>query len=272
VDLAGSAPCRAGPRDSNPAERAPRRSITVDPGEKRKLTMTRSTSSGSAAVRSGPKISATLDRRRNALHASRSAAEATGAKVASLDEALDSNAMRRSEYEANLQVALDRVAGLKKTIKASKQERSKLRTARKAARQADAKARQRADTSEAKYDRAVLADMLRREKDRDLSVHAEPPATAPTAAAAPTAATAPTAAAAPTATAAPMASSAPTATAVNAKAAAEPTVTPGTSVAGTGTGTGTGASTSSSIAGGGGDTSTSGQPASGGAGQTTSSA
>jgi len=260
VDLAGSAPCRAGPRDSNPAERAPRRSITVDPGEKRKLTMTRSTSSGSAAVRSGPKISATLDRRRNALHASRSAAEATGAKVASLDEALDSNAMRRSEYEANLQVALDRVAGLKKTIKASKQERSKLRTARKAARQADAKARQRADTSEAKYDRAVLADMLRREKDRDLSVHAEPPATAPTAAAAPTA------------TAAPMASSAPTATAVNAKAAAEPTVTPGTSVAGTGTGTGTGASTSSSIAGGGGDTSTSGQPASGGAGQTTSSA
>lgn len=218
--------------------------------------MTRSTSSGSAAVRNGPKISATLDRRRNALQAARSAAEATGAKVVSLDEALDSNAMRRSEYEANLQVALDRVAGLKKSIKASNQERSKLRTARKAARQADAKARQRADTSEAKYDRAVLADMLRREKDRDLSVHAEPPATKPTAAAAPTAATAPTAAAA------------PTATAVNAKAAAEPTVTPGTSVAGTGTG----ASTSSSTVVGGGDTATSGQPASGSAGQSTSSA
>lgn len=162
--------------------------------------MTRSTTAGTAAVDNGPKISATLDKRRKTLQTARGAAEAAAAKVVSLDEALDSNAIGRREHEAGLQVALDRVAGLKKAIKASKQERDKLRTARKAARQDDAKARQRSSTSEARYDRAVLADMLRREKDRDLSVHAATPAATPAPAAEPKPATAPLTATAPPAT------------------------------------------------------------------------
>lgn len=140
-----------------------------------------------ASTTSEPQTRSTLDRRRNTLQTRRAAAEATAAKVAALDEELNLNAVHTQEFEASLQAALDRVAGLKKGIKAAKKTRARLRAERKDARGADARSRQRADAAESKYDRAVLADMLRREKDRDLSVHAgSTPAAAPKAAAAAT--------------------------------------------------------------------------------------
>ena len=44
---------------------------------------------------------------------------------------------------------------------------------RKGARRAAAKAAHRADPAEAKYDRAVLADMLRRQKAADMLLHTD---------------------------------------------------------------------------------------------------
>jgi hypothetical protein len=60
---------------------------------------------------------------------------------------------------------------LKAALKAAAKERDKVRGARKDARKAAAKANQRAAKAEARYDDAVLAGMLRREKNSDLSAH-----------------------------------------------------------------------------------------------------
>ncbi|HEY2203022.1 MAG TPA: hypothetical protein VGH99_00910 [Pseudonocardia sp.] len=122
-------------------------------------------------ARSSGKNRSALDRRRESLQSRRAVADETGTKVKELDRALETNAVARRDSEAGLQAALDRVAGLKKAIKASKKQRDKLRTARDKARENDAKARQRASSAEQKYDRAVLEDMVRREKERDLASH-----------------------------------------------------------------------------------------------------
>lgn len=113
----------------------------------------------------------TLDRRREKLQGTRAAAESAIGRIAALDELLETNSTRQREHEAGLQAALDRVATLKKAIKAATKRDSKLLTARKDARRLATRAQQRAATAETKYDRAVLADMVRREKDDDLSRH-----------------------------------------------------------------------------------------------------
>ncbi|HEY2206134.1 MAG TPA: hypothetical protein VGH99_16795 [Pseudonocardia sp.] len=120
-------------------------------------------------ARSSAKDRPTLDQRRETLHTRRSAAEETASRLTELDAALEANAVARRDGEARLQSALDQVAGLKKAIKAAKKERGTLRTARDEAREQDAQARQRAASAERKYDRAMLADMVSREKDQDLA-------------------------------------------------------------------------------------------------------
>jgi len=112
-----------------------------------------------------------LERRRETLRTRAAAAAASQAKVTSLDEQLETNSAARREHGANLRAALETVSGLRKSIKDADKQRGKLRTARKNARRAETKAHQRASTAEAKYDRALLADLVRREKDRDLSKH-----------------------------------------------------------------------------------------------------
>ena len=114
-----------------------------------------------------------LRRRRKRLQAAQRDAAATAAAIVELDSALASNAGQRRNYEAGLRDARDHVAALKTTIKATKKEHDKLRAARKDARRNAAKAAQRAATADAKYDRAVLADMVRREKVIDLSTHSD---------------------------------------------------------------------------------------------------
>jgi chromosome segregation ATPase len=114
-----------------------------------------------------------LDQRREKLQAMRRAVAATATDVGVLDKKLHKNAAQHRTHEAGLQTALDRVAALKKTIKASKKARDKLSAARKDARRAAAKATHRADTAEAKYDRAVLADILRRQKVADMLLHTD---------------------------------------------------------------------------------------------------
>ena len=114
-----------------------------------------------------------LRRRRKRLQAAQGDAAATAAAVVALDSELESNAGQRRNYKAGLRDARAHVAALKTTIKATEKERAKLRAARKDARRGAAKAAQRATVAEAKYDRAVLADMVLREKIIDLSAHSD---------------------------------------------------------------------------------------------------
>lgn len=116
---------------------------------------------------------ASLDRRRKKLQAAKRAVATTRADVSKLDSHLDSNAAQHGEHQAALRTAMDRVATLQKTIKASRSTRDKLGVARKAAQRAATEAAHRADKAEAKYDRAVLADMLHRQKVSDLSMNAD---------------------------------------------------------------------------------------------------
>lgn len=122
-----------------------------------------------------------LDRRRETLLARTSVADESAAKLTTLDEELRATSRRRRDDEVSLSAALIRIAELKKSIKSAGKRRTKLRSARKDARQVHTKARKRAEVAEAKYDHAVLADLLRREKDRDLAAHAaQRPGPAPT--------------------------------------------------------------------------------------------
>jgi chromosome segregation ATPase len=122
-----------------------------------------------------------LDRRREKLQANKTAARAAIDAIADLDARLDHNSSQTREYEAALQAAVDQVAALKKAIKAAGKQQVQLDSARKDAQRAAAQAQQRAAAAEAKYDRAVLAEIVRREKDHDLSLHS-PTASAGTAA------------------------------------------------------------------------------------------
>ncbi len=110
-----------------------------------------------------------MDRRRDTLLATRATQTASDAEVARLDTELDANANRVSQMEGELANARDRVAALKKSIKAARKYRVKLRAGRKRARQNTAKAQQRAAEAERRYDKAMLADMLAREKQQHLA-------------------------------------------------------------------------------------------------------
>jgi chromosome segregation ATPase len=114
------------------------------------------------------------------MQARQRAARARADAVRSLDQGLHTNTERYAAQEKALAAALDTATTLKKAMKASAKDRDSLRAARREARRAAAKADQRAATAEARYDRAVLADLVRREKDHDLSAHpVEPPAAHP---------------------------------------------------------------------------------------------
>lgn len=112
-----------------------------------------------------------LDQRRDKLQKARATAESASAEVEDLDRRLETNAAVRKAGETDLRRAMDRVAAAKKADKAHAKDDDKLRTARKDAGQVADHAQHKAETAEAKYDRAVLADLVRREKDHDLSAH-----------------------------------------------------------------------------------------------------
>src|SRR5690349_1731461 len=135
------------------------------------MDATRAQDAGGTA-RPQKKSESLLDRRREKLQASQATAADAHSDVRRLDQQLESNDDNRREQETALQAALDRAAVLKKAIKASTKEAAKLRAARKEAGERAATAQQRVSAAEAKYDRAVLADMVRREKENDLLAHA----------------------------------------------------------------------------------------------------
>jgi DNA repair exonuclease SbcCD ATPase subunit len=82
---------------------------------------------------------------------------------------LDDNAERRRADEAALQAAIDQQAELKRAIKTSAEQRDTLRKARSKAQREAEEARKRAQAAEAKYDDALLAEVLAAQKIKDLS-------------------------------------------------------------------------------------------------------
>jgi hypothetical protein len=139
------------------------------------IVMTKNASDTATATGlSGPPTAerSVLDRRRNKLQVAKAYAASAVSDFRRLDEQLASNDDQRREQEASLQAALDRVVLLKKAIKASIKEADKLRAAREDAGKRATEAQQRVTAAEARYDRAVLADMVRREKENDLAAHA----------------------------------------------------------------------------------------------------
>ena len=126
-----------------------------------------------AASPSTSTSSTALDkRRRKWLDAQQVASEAAGA-LALLEQQLDAGERQRQTDEADLKAAAARQVELEKAIKTSSRQREELRRARKRAARDAKKAGQRAKAAEAKFDKALLADMVQKHKAADLSKNAD---------------------------------------------------------------------------------------------------
>jgi chromosome segregation ATPase len=117
-----------------------------------------------------------LDRRRDRADAARKAAEAAQARVADLDARLAAGEEQLREHEAALEQARQEITRRKQAIKATGKQRGKLQKARDAAWRAAAKKRRKAVAADAKYDKVVLAEMVRREKASRAAQKAAAPA------------------------------------------------------------------------------------------------
>ena len=117
-----------------------------------------------ASVESTP-----LDRRRDRAAAAASAAEKAEAAVTELDHRLETNASLTTQQSQALRNALAEATRLKRSLKAGVKERDRLGKARrKAADRAD-RAKAKAKAADDKYSRSVLADLIRREKEKAAS-------------------------------------------------------------------------------------------------------
>jgi chromosome segregation ATPase len=115
--------------------------------------------------------STALDRRRSKwLTTMRIATEAEEA-LARMGKELEANVLRRDASKAALKAAAERSAELEKEIKALAKRREALRTDRTRAKRGVKKARRRAKVTERKFDKALLADMLRKAKSADLATN-----------------------------------------------------------------------------------------------------
>ncbi|KAA0098975.1 hypothetical protein CIW49_13995 [Mycolicibacterium sp. P1-18] len=110
-----------------------------------------------------------LDDPRSAWQAAEDAAAHAENQLSLVLERLEDNAERRSADEAALQAAIDQQAELKRTLKATTQQRETLRKARSKAQRDAADARKRAQAAEARYDEALLVEVLAAQKAKDLA-------------------------------------------------------------------------------------------------------
>ncbi|HEY2203129.1 MAG TPA: hypothetical protein VGH99_01445 [Pseudonocardia sp.] len=113
-----------------------------------------------------------LARRRAKLRTARQAAQAATEEVGRLDVELTFSAGRTAALRAELGETPERADALRRSIEATLEYQSKLRTGREQAVRDLVKARERAATAERRYDRAILAELIEREKQRDLAEHA----------------------------------------------------------------------------------------------------
>lgn len=112
---------------------------------------------------------AALDEPRGKWQDAQAAASQAENQLASVLERLEDNAERRSADEASLQAAVEQQAELKRAIKTSAEQRETLRKVRSKAQRDVAEARKRAQAAEAKYDDALLVEVLAAQKIKDLS-------------------------------------------------------------------------------------------------------
>ncbi|CAN5654724.1 hypothetical protein BH09ACT7_BH09ACT7_19590 [soil metagenome] len=112
---------------------------------------------------------AALDEPRGNWQAAQEAAAQAENQLSLVLQRLVDNAERRSADEAALQAAVDEQAELKRAIKTSAEQREMLRKARSKAQREAEEARKRAQAAEAKYDEALLAEVLAAQKIKDLS-------------------------------------------------------------------------------------------------------
>jgi chromosome segregation ATPase len=110
-----------------------------------------------------------LDRRRGKVQAAKAAADAAQVRVTALDGRLAANAAEAQEHKTALRRLRGEVNRLKEALKVSDKQREQLRAARKKAEAGAAKAQRRSQAADHKYDEVVLAELVRRERDRDLA-------------------------------------------------------------------------------------------------------
>jgi hypothetical protein len=111
--------------------------------------------------------SSPLDGRRDQAAAAAVAAEKAQAGVAELDHRLATNANLTRQQSQALRNAVAEANRLKRALKAGTKERDRLTKARKKAVTRADKAKAKAESADAKYSKTVLAELVRREKERD---------------------------------------------------------------------------------------------------------
>jgi chromosome segregation ATPase len=117
-----------------------------------------------------------LDRRRDKAADAARAADQAQAGVTELEHRLQTNASMTSQQKQALRNAEAEASRLKRALKAGARERDRLAKAHEKAAARAAKARARSAAAESKYDKSVLADLVRREKAKDRADAAQPPA------------------------------------------------------------------------------------------------
>jgi hypothetical protein len=112
---------------------------------------------------------AALDEPRGTWQAAEESAARAENQLSLVLKRLEDNAERRSADEVALQAAIDQQAELKRAMKTSAEQRETLRKARSKAQREAEEARRRAEAAEAKYDEALLAEVLAAQKIKDLA-------------------------------------------------------------------------------------------------------
>jgi chromosome segregation ATPase len=128
------------------------------------------------AVTSSEQQSSQLDRRREQATSAARAADKAQSGVTELDNRLQTNTSMTRQQKQALRNAEAEVTRIKRSLKAAAKERDQLTRARKKAVAKVDKARIKAEAADAKYEKSVLADMVRREKIKDRAEAARPPA------------------------------------------------------------------------------------------------
>jgi hypothetical protein len=115
-----------------------------------------------------------LDRRRDKAGRTGAAAAAAQAAVTDIDHQLKTVASLAEQQEQALHRAVEEAARLKRSLKAAGKRRTELVKERKKAVARAERARAKAADAEAKYDKELLADLVRREKEKDRAEVSEP--------------------------------------------------------------------------------------------------
>jgi hypothetical protein len=113
-----------------------------------------------------PEASA-LDRRREKARIAQEAAERAQESAAVVDAQITANTAQAERDQAALRHAHDEIVRLKRALKSAAKDRTALQKRHGKAGAAATKAQGRAQRAEKRYDEAVLAEIVRREKDRD---------------------------------------------------------------------------------------------------------